>query len=88
MFGPGVDANVYLYKIIDYAQHTETGEELVVYRALYGTQLMYARPVAMFESKVDREKYPDIKQKYRFEVMSSEELKEASGLKHFLSTEK
>ena len=88
VFGPGVDVNAYMYEIIGYAQHTETREELMIYRALYGDKLIYARPVAMFESKVDREKYPKVEQEYRFEVMTLEELEEVSKLRRLLSTEK
>ena len=59
----------YLYKILAFAEHTETGEKLVVYQALYAPFKICARPYAMFMSEVDREKYPAIKQKYRFEVV-------------------
>ena len=57
------------YYVEDVASDSETGEPLVVYRALYGEKGLYVRPLAMFLSEVDREKYPDANQEYRFEPL-------------------
>lgn len=67
------DPNLYLYEIIGTSRHTENKEELMIYKPLYHTECIdgvdfAARPLDMFMSEVDHEKYPDIKQKYRFEL--------------------
>lgn len=61
-----------LYLVEDIATHSETGEKFVVYRVLYGSQDLYIRPYDMFISEVDHEKYPNVKQKYRFELANIE----------------
>lgn len=61
----------YLYKVLAFASHTETGEPLVIYQGMYAPFKICARPYEMFMSKVDREKYPDVKQEYRFETYNS-----------------
>lgn len=56
-----------LYRVENIAKHSETGEDYVVYRQMYGEESLWIRPLDMFLEKVDKEKYPDVVQEYRFE---------------------
>ena len=67
------------YKVIAVATHTETGDDMVIYQDMYGEHKIYARPRDMFESPVDKEKYPDATQEMRFELLTEDEAQE-SGL--------
>lgn len=58
-----------LYLVLDLATHSETGEQYVVYKALYGDCKTYIRPYLMFASGVDHEKYPDVQQEFRFQLV-------------------
>jgi hypothetical protein len=55
-----------IYRVITIATHTETGEKMVIYKDEYDRSNVYARPMSMFLEEVDKEKYPDCLQKYRF----------------------
>lgn len=54
------------YLVEDIVKHSETKEEFVLYRQLYGNNELWIRPLGMFLSEVDHKKYPNVKEKYRF----------------------
>ena len=60
--------NMYLYKVLSFGYDTDSGKYMATYMALYGGFKTYIRPYDEFMSEVDTAKYPNINQKYRFEV--------------------
>lgn len=59
-----------IYEVIGIATHSETQEQLVIYRPVSDKNKLWARPLEMFTSKVDKNKYPNVKQEYRFEPIN------------------
>ena len=59
-----------IYEVIGIATHSETQEQLVIYRQISDKNKLWARPLEMFTSKVDKNKYPNVKQEYRFEPIN------------------
>ncbi len=72
------------YQIVAIAEHGETGEQMVVYQALYGDGKTYVRPLEMFLSVVDKEKYPNETAEYRFTFVPKEEMTVDAGVLEFL----
>lgn len=76
-----------LYQVLAVAEHTETGEALVVYQAMYGEFKIYARPMEMFVGPVDRTKYPDADQELRFQLQETGAGRQAeAAVPHTMST--
>ena len=63
----------HIIKVLEIAKHTETEELMVIYEH-QGTNVIWARPYDMFISKVDKEKYPDVEQEYRFQLMEENDI--------------
>lgn len=76
-----------IYQIRCLAKHSETGETMVVYQAMYDTFQIYVRPLDMFMEEVDRAKYPNVKQRYRFELLQDMELSLSAQEESFRQTE-
>ena len=64
------------YLVEDIATDSETNKPVVVYRALYGENLLYVRDLEMFLSEVDKIKYPKVKQRFRFELQNIQSVKD------------
>ena len=64
-----------MYQVTGLATHSETGEPMVVYQALYGDFATYVRPYELFVGEVDFEKYPECTDRFRFTLVPKESLR-------------
>lgn len=69
-----------LYQVTAIAEHTETGEQLVIYQALYDQSRIFARPLSMFVERVDRDRYPQAGQEFRFQLQGPEAARQQEEL--------
>ncbi|MDO4187460.1 MAG: DUF1653 domain-containing protein [Lachnospiraceae bacterium] len=76
-----------LYKIVTIAVHTETSDKLVVYQSVEKPERVFARPLDMFMSEVDRLRYPLVKAKYRFTLLVEEPEEEQKNVEEVVSEE-
>ena len=75
------------YQIVAIAKHSETEEQMVVYQPLYTDGGVWVRPLDMFMSKVDKGKYPDVEEEYRFTFVPEEALQVDAGIMEFLDAD-
>ena len=68
-----------LYQVRCLAKHSETGEMMVVYQAMYGDFQVYVRPLDSFMEEIDREKYPNAAGRYRFELMGTQDVAQSQA---------